>query len=92
MCLRYMYPSYTMETAPSSHDHIRVHLRIRPFLPHEPSGETSIDSVSTSPPQVVIRKEFTSKAFQLSSVLEESCSQADVYETVGDEVVKVRQK
>jgi len=81
-----------METTSFASDHIHVHLRIRPFLPHESSAQTSLDSISASPAQVVIRKEFTSKAFQLSSVLEDSCGQTDVYETVGREVVMVREK
>jgi len=81
-----------MEVAPPGSDHIHVHLRIRPFLHSESSEHTSLESVSVSPAQVVIRKEFTSKAFQLSSVLEDSCSQEDVYQTAGKEVVQVRPK
>lgn len=83
--------SYMMAAPPGS-DHIQVHLRIRPFLLSEPSDQTSLDSVSVSPAQVVVRKEFTSKAFQVSSVLEEGCSQEDVYQTAGKDVVQVTPK
>lgn len=73
-------------------EHISVHVRIRPFLSSESSEATSIDSLSITPPQLVIKKEFTSKAFQVSSVLDDHSSQEETYETAAREVVRVRDR
>lgn len=78
-------------TKPDKSERVLVHVRIRPFnsteLADPDQVQTSLLSISQSPPSLLVKKDYDKKSFHFDSVLDSSSTQEQTYQQTGKVVV-----